>query len=122
MDKLKNEISDCLQQLKGSGKFASVNTAGFVLPGLNVEGAGEISFPIDEMQVERLKQSAKKAPFGKGSETLLDTDVRNSWEIDAEKMHFDNPAWQDFLSEIIDNVQTDLGIETIPFRQISINY
>ena len=110
MDKLKNEISDCLQHLKGSGKFASVNTVGFVLPGLNVEGAGEVSFPINEMQVERLKQSAKKAPFGKGSETLLDTDVRNSWEIVAEKMHFDNPAWQGFLNEIIGNVQTDLGI------------
>ncbi|MCC5906740.1 MAG: 2OG-Fe(II) oxygenase [Balneolaceae bacterium] len=111
MDKLKKEISDCLQNLKGSGKFASVNTTGFVLPGLNIEGAGEISFPVNEMQAERLIQSAKKAPFGKGSETLLDTDVRNTWEIDAEKLHFDNPVWQDFLNDIIENVQIDLGIE-----------
>ncbi len=111
MNKLKNEISDCLQNLKGSGKFASVNTTDFVLPGLNVEGAGEISFPINEMQAEILKQSAKQAPFGKGSETLLDTSVRKTWEIDAEKLQFHNPAWKTFLNEIIENVQDDLGIE-----------
>lgn len=111
MDKLKVEISDCLQNLKGSGKFASVNTTGFVLPGLNVEGAGEISFPVNEIQAKRLIQSAKKAPFGKGSETLLDTDVRSTWEIDAEKLHFDNPDWQEFLNDIIENIQIDLGIE-----------
>lgn len=116
MDKLKSKILDCLQNLKGSGKFASLNTARFVLPGLNVEGAGEISFPINKMQAEILKQSAQQAPFGKGSETLLDTEVRNTWEIDAEKLHFDNPAWQKFLDEIIENVKIDLGIENYSIK------
>ena len=111
MDKLKDELSDCLQNLKGSGKFASINTTSFVLPGLNVEDIGEISFPINEMQAEILKKSAKQAPFGKGSETLLDTEVRNTWEIDSDKLHFENPAWQTFLNDIIENIKEDLGIE-----------
>ena len=111
MDKLKEGILDCLQNLKGSGKFASVGTAPFVLPGLNVEGMGEVGFPINEMQAKALVNAARQAPFGQGSETLLDTEVRNTWEIDADKMQFNNPAWQGFLGEIIETIKSDLGIE-----------
>lgn len=50
MDQLKQQLLVCLQQLKGSGKFASTSTMDFVFPGLEVEGAGEIAFPVNEIQ------------------------------------------------------------------------
>ena len=56
MNPLKKEISDCLNAVKGSGKFVSINATKFVFPGLTVEGAGEIAFPINEMQAKALIQ------------------------------------------------------------------
>ena len=38
----------CLQQLKGSGKFASIHTADFLFPGLEVESMGEIAYPVNK--------------------------------------------------------------------------
>lgn len=46
MNSQKKNILSCLQQIKGSGKFASIRTADFVFPGLQIENIGEIAFPI----------------------------------------------------------------------------
>lgn len=36
------------------------------------------------MQAKALIKKAHKAPFGKGSKTVLDTNVRSAWEIDSD--------------------------------------
>jgi hypothetical protein len=111
MEQLKSAILNCLQNLKGSGKFASIHTADFVFPGLQVDAVGEISFPLNEQQAKDLIQVAHKAPFGKGSKTILDADVRSAWEIDAAKLSFNNPQWKSFLSNVVKKVKKDLGLE-----------
>lgn len=111
MDQLKQQLLVCLQQLKGSGKFASTSTMDFVFPGLEVEGAGEIAFPVNEIQAQALIQSAHKAPFGKGRQTLYDDKVRSAWEIDAGKISFNNPAWKKVMDKIVANIRIDLGLE-----------
>lgn len=111
MEQLKKNILDCLQELKGSGKFASIHTADFLFPGLEVEGLGEISYPVNQLQAKALIQVAHKAPFGKGSQTILDNEVRSAWEIDAEELRFNSPTWDDFLNKAIKNIKNDLGLE-----------
>ena len=75
MQQLKDNILTCLQDLKGSGKFTSIHTADFLFPGLEVEGVGEIAYPINKPQARALIQAAHKAPFGKGSQTIIDNNV-----------------------------------------------
>ncbi|MCC5815624.1 MAG: 2OG-Fe(II) oxygenase [Leptospira sp.] len=111
MQKLKKSILECLRNLKGSGKFAVVNEAKFVIPGLTVEGMGEIAFPLQEWQAKELIRVAQKARFGKGSETVLDTNVRSAWEIDAKKLQFKNPKWIRFLENTILKIKKDLGLK-----------
>lgn len=111
MQQLKKNILACLQQLKGSGKFASIHTADFLFPGLEVGGVGEIAFPVNKPQAKALIEAAHKAPFGKGSETIFDNNVRSAWEIDADKLNFNNPAWNKFLTKAISKIKTDLGLE-----------
>ena len=84
MDHLKENILSCLKDIKGSGKFISANSTEFLFPGLEVQGVGEISYPVNNEQAKELIQVAHKAPFGKGSETILDNSVRSGWEIDAD--------------------------------------
>jgi len=111
MNHLKENILNCLKDLKGSGKFISVQTAEFLFPGLEVGDVGEITYPINEVQAKALIQSAHKAPFGKGSETFLDNNVRSAWEIDVDKLTFNGSRWAGFLDKIVSNIKPDLGLE-----------
>src|SRR5690554_6056255 len=106
MEELKKKIIDCLGKVKGSGKFASIHTADFLFPGLVVDGVGEVAYPVNALQAEALIKVAHQAPFGKGQETIVDTDVRRAWEIDAERLTFTNPAWDQFLAKAIENVKS----------------
>ncbi len=111
MDHLKENILSCLKDLKGSGKFISVQTTQFLFPGLEVDSVGEIAYPINEVQAKALIQAAHKAPFGKGSETILDDNVRSAWEIDAAKLIFKGNRWTKFIDKIVHNIKPDLGLE-----------
>jgi hypothetical protein len=50
---------------------------------LKVAGVGDLSVPASAEQLAALKACAQPAPFGLGSQTLLDVAVRDSGEIDA---------------------------------------
>ena len=108
---LKTEILSCLRTLKGSGKFATIQRHDFILPGLHVEGVGEISFPLHEIHAKALLCVAEQAPFGKGSETIVDTQVRRTQQIDAAQFQFANPQWQRFLDQQLEQIKTDLGLK-----------
>ena len=111
MKNLKTEILNCLQNLKGSGKFATIGSLPFTLPGLCINEKEEISFPLSENEAKKLIDFAQQAPFGKGSETIIDTSVRNTWEIDSQHLSFRNPSWENHLGMILENVKEDLGLK-----------
>ena len=111
MDQLKENILSCLIPLKGTGKFISIGTAAFQFPGLEVDGLGEISYPVNEAQAKVLIQVAEKAPFGKGTATIYDNTVRSAWEIDATMLTFNGKGWDDFLDKTLTTIKRDLGLE-----------
>ncbi len=111
MKQLKSEILHCLQNLKGSGKFATTGSLPFTIPGLSIDGKKEISFPIFESEIKKLLDFANQAPFGKGSDTITDTTVRNTWEIDAQYISFLNPSWENHVESILKRVKKDLGLK-----------
>lgn len=111
MNDLKESILNCLNDLKGSGKFMTAKSTKFVFPGLVVDGVGEIAYPVNGMQAKILIQVAHKAPFGKGSETILDNNVRSAWEIDADKLTFSSSSWGKLLDKIVGNIKPELGLE-----------
>lgn len=111
MQQIKKEILNYLQQLKGSGKFASMHTTEFLFPGLEVAGLGELAYPINKIQAEVLIKAAHKAPFGQGTKTIIDDNVRSAWEIDADKLSFNNPEWNQFLNNALGLIKSDLGLE-----------
>ncbi len=110
MKNLSTQIIDCLQDMKGSGKFASVGAVPFVLPGLSIDKNEEINFPISQSQAKKLIKFAEQAPFGMGSETIVDTSVRNTWEIDAKHIKFNNPQWTNSLDDVLGEVKQELGL------------
>ena len=79
-------------------------------PALVVEGVGRIALPVIDAQVSELKlKAAEQAPYGKGSETVVDTDVRDAWQVDAAKVQLDEP-WNDVIRDCVDTVAEQLGL------------
>lgn len=111
MNDIKEKILNCLKDVKGSGKFITAHTVPFLFPGLEIDGIGELSYPINDVQAKALISMAHKAPFGKGSETVLDNSVRSAWEINADKLTFHGKQWATFLDKILGYIKPELGIE-----------
>ncbi|KAF2089411.1 hypothetical protein K490DRAFT_5230, partial [Saccharata proteae CBS 121410] len=94
------------------GSFAAFGTSAWgVNPGLHIEDVGTIGFPLSRRDAEDIIKKSHLAPFGKGEETIVDTSVRNTWEINPEQLRFQNPAWAEYLTSIVTNATRELGVQ-----------
>ena len=108
-EKIKSLLS-CLNQIKGSGTFATSGVQKKMLLGLVVKGFGELGFPLNEIQIKALKKLSRQAPYGKGRQTITDTTVRKAWEIDANQIIFSKKVKDKHLSKIVKVVKKGLGL------------
>ncbi|MEB2775068.1 2OG-Fe(II) oxygenase [Algoriphagus sp. D3-2-R+10] len=111
MQNFRAELLDSLNQIKGKGSFMTSHAVPFVFPRLLIQNLGEISFPVNELQAKALIQVARKAPFGKGSQTIVDDAVRSAWEIDSDKLQFNGNEWDKLIQGVLTKIKPELGIE-----------
>jgi hypothetical protein len=109
-EQLKTKLLNIINELEGTGKFATIDKLSFVSPGLFVKSFGEVSFPLQEQQAKELMKISHQAPYGKGHDTIIDTNVRNTWEIDAENISFKNKDWDNVIEKIIKKTKKELGL------------
>jgi hypothetical protein len=96
-------------------------------PGLNAKGFGLVGLPLTESVAKSLITKCQQAPFGKGERTIVDKNVRDTWEIDASKVSlynhhgditlnplqitFQNQAWSKWVnSTVLPAVCEQLGV------------
>jgi 2OG-Fe(II) oxygenase superfamily len=103
------------------GSFAATQRLGdvpFLFPELSVEGVESVPLPLIDTVSERLISVARKAPFGVGSETLVDDKVRNCWEIDASKVSVMQSAEsRDYFAKVVQECCYQLGISKESFEK-----
>jgi len=107
---LPQDVADLLQQVRRPGDFYAAGTAEIHAPRLEVEGVGAISLPLLPVQAEQLVAIADRSPYGRGSETLVDTEVRRTWQVDADRVHIAGRHWARELGQIVDRVTAGLGV------------
>jgi hypothetical protein len=75
---------------------------------LQVEGFGQVRFPLTPAKARKLAGLGQPARFGRGEETLTDPDVRDTWEIPK---HLIRAEWNDAaLKDILATVKEELGL------------
>ncbi|KII94746.1 hypothetical protein PLICRDRAFT_96854, partial [Plicaturopsis crispa FD-325 SS-3] len=80
-------------------------------PFLRVEGLGDVGLPLSTRDAQAIIVHSKHAPFGKGERTVVDTTIRDTWEIDASQVHIDNPAWNTWMESVVREVCGTLGVD-----------
>ena len=75
---------------------------------LQVEGFGQVRFPVTPAKARKLASLGQSARFGRGEETVTDPDVRDTWEIPK---HLVRAGWDDAtLKDILATVKEELGL------------
>ncbi|KAL8943295.1 MAG: hypothetical protein Q9211_001042, partial [Gyalolechia sp. 1 TL-2023] len=98
-------------RIHSAGSFAAFGIIdAFVNPGISIDPIGIVRLPLSEEDALTLIHASQKAPFGKGTETLVDESVRKTWQIDAGKIQFLNPGWQRCLDKTVEHVARELGV------------
>ena len=102
-------LEELLESVDRPGGFCTSSRAYLPMPTVEVEGAGTLSFPVPVFQIRDLLKVAERAPYGKGADTLVDTSVRDCWQIGAERIRLGGGAWPETLSGILERASKGLG-------------
>src|SRR5262249_39986368 len=88
---LQDRLLDALGAIDRPGTFCTSGDLPLVMPGLEVNGLGAVRLPLGKTQARQLVNLCHQAPYGKGTETLVDTDVRRGWGLDPAHFPLTNP-------------------------------
>ncbi len=110
MSTITTDLPELLGAVQRPGDFFATGTVEIFSPSLEVEGVGPVALPLLPVQAEQLIAVAERAPYGRGEETLVDTDVRRTWQIDAARVRIGGRHWAETLETIVDRATTGLGV------------
>ncbi|EJD55222.1 hypothetical protein AURDEDRAFT_109633 [Auricularia subglabra TFB-10046 SS5] len=109
-DRLEMALDDLDADENGSFAFRRTYTDA-PNPTLSLAGLGRVGLPLGEKQARDVIAYCDQAPFGMGERTVVDKDVRDTWEMDASKVAFDHPAWNGFIARVATDVCEALGVD-----------
>ena len=112
-DELKEQLRDNLDEIGEDtlGEFATFGSFDEApAPGLHVSGLGDVPLPLSPRDAKEIAKLCRQAPFGKGSETIVDTSVRNTWELSSDQFRLRNPAWKTYFDKLVTKVVDELWV------------
>jgi hypothetical protein len=104
------EIARLLAEVSRPGDFFASGRAEFPLPRIEVEAIGPIALPLLPDQAKALIKVATRAPYGSGAETVVDTNLRRTWQIGADQVRIGGKHWAKTLSDIVARAAEGLGV------------
>ncbi len=110
MPTLPNQLATLLSTARTPGDFYAAGVSATPLLRIEVDGVGPIALPLLPAQAQQLIAVARRAPYGRGGQTLVDTDVRRTWQIAADQVHIAGQHWATCLQAIVARVATGLGV------------
>ncbi len=122
---IKSQLRNCLSKVHSLGSFASFGTCSdAVNPGIFVHGKGRIGLPLSDRDAQAISDISHAAPFGRGSETVVDSAIRNTLELNADQFELQNPKWKETVEGIVIKVAKELGmprkstIGALPYKML----
>jgi len=104
------DLAAVLSMVSRPGDFFVSGTTEILAPRLEVDGVGLVALPLLPMQAEQLVAIAERAPYGRGENTLVDTDIRRTWQIGADRVRIGGKHWARTIEAILARVAEGLGV------------
>ncbi len=110
MSSLTTELAERLSTVQRPGGFYTAGTTDIFAPHLAVAGVGPIALPLLPVQAQQLMAVAERAPYGRGEETLVDTAVRRTWQINPDRIQITGRHWAQTMEDIVAQAAAGLGV------------
>jgi predicted 2-oxoglutarate/Fe(II)-dependent dioxygenase YbiX len=78
-------------------------------PKIRIQGLGLMPFPIRVGNLEQIEPFSRQAPYGKGTQTIVDTAVRNTREIAPESLTLSD-SFQQSVKDALPDIAAKLGL------------
>lgn len=98
-----------LAGVERAGDFFVQGSLDAPIPRVEIDGVGVLSFPVPASQIEAVIKRAHRAPYGRGEHTIVDTSVRNAWQLDCADVRIAGKAWEKTFHQIMSTVIAGLG-------------
>ena len=93
-----------------TGAFSAQLTAPTRFLHLDVAGVGRVTLPVRAPQARKLIEVARPAMFGRGTQTLTDATVRDTWEITPDQITLGGPGWTTLMDGVLEHFRGELGL------------
>jgi 2OG-Fe(II) oxygenase superfamily len=77
---------------------------------LEVSGVGPVRLPVGAPLAKKLVAVARSAMFGRGEQTLTDTNVRDTWELTPDQITLAGPEWTALMDRALEHFRDELGL------------
>jgi predicted 2-oxoglutarate/Fe(II)-dependent dioxygenase YbiX len=107
---ISQQLHSALSKAHHAGSFCVQGSALPLLSGLEIDGVGSVVFPIRGEMALAIKRRCKQAPYGRGAQTIVDTNVRRVWQLEPSQFRLTGPEWSNFLEATLETVGEELGL------------
>lgn len=107
------QLTDALALVRPSGAFAcdgSMQNVPAYAPAVTVEGLGRLALPLCADQATALRAVAEPAPFWRGTETVVDEEVRRALQVPAARVTVGPAGWAAALAHTVARAVAALGV------------
>src|SRR5215475_5667118 len=105
----RERLARLLGDSEPAGSFSAQLLAPAHLLQLEVSGVGPVRLPVRAPLAKKLVTVARSAMFGRGEETLTDTNVRDTWELTPDQITLAGPGWTALMDGALEHFRDELG-------------
>ncbi|MEU1956404.1 2OG-Fe(II) oxygenase [Nocardia rhamnosiphila] len=109
-DKTLRVIGELMGSASSAGSFAARRTGSAENLRIEVDGVGPIRLPVTPAQARELCGVGRPARYGLREQTLLDANVRDTWEVPRDRVTIDERQWRETLLPMLDILRAELGL------------
>jgi predicted 2-oxoglutarate/Fe(II)-dependent dioxygenase YbiX len=110
MSGITQDLASLLSTVTRPGDFYAYGKTEWLAPRLEVKDVGTVALPLLGVQAEQLIAVAQRAPYGRGSKTIVDANVRRTWQIAPDAVSLSGKHWSSTLERIVALAAEALGV------------
>jgi len=107
-----NAVIESLATIGTPGQFAVRLTSSPDDLRLEVKGVGNVPLPVSKTRAQKLRAVARPARYGLREQTLVDPQVRDTWEVPKSRVRIDKRHWNQALQPQLEQIGNKLGLPT----------